>query len=738
MIPLLPWEQAGRMRIGRLRVRGGTETASLRLALSAALDRAELRPSGVPPAAVLIVRRMSDPLPRRLDPQLRVGAVDAAWERAARNRLADLHRRAGRPRLGPVSDDADAVVFADEAELLACLARDIVGGRLRERWWWRSLVARLPLPGAPALATVLLERAAALPGALALLSQEDQAADVVRALTPREALSVLSAVAAVHGLSDFAASLVSTAAEMPPLPWSSRAGGESAGSARSGGAIERQDVAAVTSPSRLPRTPPWVEWVPRRSVPADLNRAQACLLGVALVLDRHPEVPRSAAFGAALRRWWRATAVAPPSRQAPQSARPGGASAARSPAAQSDETRSDQARADAISETPSLSPLPAVAQSPRAAMAPARSAESTIADRDARIGLSSEAKPATTPVARWLAIEAGARVLEQGTAPTRSAPAPPQQGTAYPAAAEPPSTPTAASASPASAAMPARPAPAPAIAPMPSAAGETSSASDFGPALEDGVETGLGGVLFLINLMCALDLPAAFEEEWRLASSLGAWGVLDALGRALLFSHPDTVNDPIWAALALLSGDRPATRPAPSANYRLPEAWLAALPEDGHAPAAWAARRGWLRVWSKAGYVLSETRLAGIAAATAAACEAERCGGAGTPPRAAFAAAPLAPLAGSLATGLDRRLKRWLALSIPFLRLRLARALGVAEGENLSRVLLARPGRLFVTRTHVDLIMGLDSVTLPVRLAGLDRSPGWLPEFGRVVLLHFE
>jgi len=33
--------------------------------------------------------------------------------------------------------------------------------------------------------------------------------------------------------------------------------------------------------------------------------------------------------------------------------------------------------------------------------------------------------------------------------------------------------------------------------------------------------------------------------------------------------------------------------------------------------------------------------------------------------------------------------------------------------------------------------MNLDVISLPLRLAGLDRDPGWVPDFGRVVRLHF-
>ena len=41
------------------------------------------------------------------------------------------------------------------------------------------------------------------------------------------------------------------------------------------------------------------------------------------------------------------------------------------------------------------------------------------------------------------------------------------------------------------------------------------------------------------------------------------------------------------------------------------------------------------------------------------------------------------------------------------------------------------------TQSHVDIHAALDSVRLPVRLAGLDINPGWLPWLGRVVTFHY-
>jgi hypothetical protein len=51
--------------------------------------------------------------------------------------------------------------------------------------------------------------------------------------------------------------------------------------------------------------------------------------------------------------------------------------------------------------------------------------------------------------------------------------------------------------------------------------------------------------------------------------------------------------------------------------------------------------------------------------------------------------------------------------------------------------LLRQPARLFVTRTHVDLIFRLDQIDLRARLAGLDRDPGWVPALGHVISFQY-
>jgi hypothetical protein len=82
----------------------------------------------------------------------------------------------------------------------------------------------------------------------------------------------------------------------------------------------------------------------------------------------------------------------------------------------------------------------------------------------------------------------------------------------------------------------------------------------------------------------------------------------------------------------------------------------------------------------------------------------------------------------------------WLRRVLPFVRHRLLHALGIPLGaaDTLAEVLLVRWGKLAVGRTHVDMTMALNDISIAVRRAGLDLDPGWVPDLGRIVLLRYE
>jgi len=102
---------------------------AVRSVLEQWLQGADPARHGLPASALVLVRRVHAPW-------LQVAAADGQERYDA---LGEALAGAARPARGGHSEQA--VWFADEPEVLACLARDAVAGGLAQRWWWRMLLA---------------------------------------------------------------------------------------------------------------------------------------------------------------------------------------------------------------------------------------------------------------------------------------------------------------------------------------------------------------------------------------------------------------------------------------------------------------------------------------------------------------------------------------------------------------------------------------------------------------------
>ena len=616
-----------------VRLRGtDVEATVARLRLSSLLASASLQPAAMPPSAVLVVRSMADPLPGRIAGELPAAAtVTSEWEHAARDRLGGLYARAARPAWGPVSPSAEAVLFADYGELLACLASDLSSGAAAG-WWWQSILKRysIRLPGS--WTSLWEEQTQYVPSALEHLVSRNRAMTVLERIAPVQAWRLLLAMARVFDLPESLfprASLPAFARTQGPnlaaltapqsLAPETRPGAPNA----RGGAQARGDPAAGLGRIQLP----WEPHVAAEATPASLGVERRAFLGLGLLLSRAPGRALSPAFARLFANWLAApeTGESPLSRTSPSS------------------------RAE---------PDPPSGREPR----------QSPPDEQARVKIGMD-KPPVAPD-KTLAPAARPPVME------------PARETAVPQRWTP----------------------------------RDEIPRDWGSA----VATRMGGILYLIHLLRKAELARHFE------TGLSGWALLELLARCLLgVSFPAVADDPIWEALAELDGRNPQAPPGaefqPLPTYTAPDSWLRQL--EPHKRMARFRSRG-VELWTPEAVLVLDSTESMAAAAYSNSPRVPR-----ADRRRFRRAAEVRPID----LPLSRELRRFLRFVLPYARWRLFQVLrGIPLEEALSR-----RGKLIVSKCHIDLVMDMNQISVPVRLAGLDANPGWVPELGRIVTFHF-
>jgi hypothetical protein len=739
------------MRIDRLRVRDTPRDATvLRLRLGRCLEG--LAPVGIPPCAVLLIRRLDDPLPRGLDLTGYPPRGRRAWEGALYQRMLGLYQGAARPLAGPVPAGALAVVFSDEAEMLACLALDILHGDAHRLWWWRSLLRHPGQSDLAILVDLLLERTVHVPAMLSNLADRSQATALIAALDSPAAVALLHALCRAHGLPNPVA--------VPDVPGGIRRPGDRAPrSAEDPGAVPAQAHRFRGAPSQsrgpgLQPVPTWLDWLPGLPEVAEhLSSAHLVLLILGIGLDRTPTQAHRPDFSARLLQWIGETRrdSADPSDPGRNRPSPGPLVGENGLESAGDPQGTIDPRSLAGTDAPGMitprtghlawvEPLPATGATMSAV---GRIAEAAREPRPSEAGGTGALAPRTAPDAET---DPHRRVPAREVPQERPRDAPAsrrmmQPGTGSPTQAEPPPSTEPSTCAEASrqigAAVEAGLVAQEDNAPDAPESAVTGKRSD----LAEGRDTRLGGAFYLLNLMAGLDLPNCYEEDWRLATDLGSWGLLELLCRSLLNrGDAAALADPLWSLLAALdgreSGTFPGARLRDPGRFRLPRQW----PLTGADALGWTTDRGSLWLWVEQGPLLAEVPPPADLVCEPVAMALARDYLPGVPLRPCAAGEiPLAGLDGRLTADLAPGPRRWLERTLPYLHFRLRLALGAdTRHEDLGERLLCYAARVYLSSAHLDVVLRLSDVSVALRRAGLDRDPGWLPELGRVVLFHFE
>lgn len=676
----------GRTTIGKLRLRGAElEPLSARLRLESLLSGAHLTPLGLPASATVCIRRLMDPKPGELPVRHHALRPPAAWAEAMTSALEAQVARAARPARGAVPPSAEAVLFADPAELLACLASDVARGSALAHWWWRGLFPSVDL--ARTVVAEWLRQPEYVPAALEAAVHRREARPVLALFTEEEAHTLLAQVARVHGLPALASAR--WAVHRAALG----GGAEDLDEGGSGPAMARGEADALAAP--------WEAWVPETRM-LGLGRAWQALLGVALMLRRRPVEARSPSFAPAVVAQLVGSAVAP----VMERARPRAASSPSTLEAALESMRAAQLEGRALAHRGGVDPSVGGASSEDAGGEASPAAGIMVAP----------SSPSPSPVGAPAPVSEGSTDAVWGADPeerTQALPPPP-------------------SATPAS--QPRR------MEPLPFTQGAPpQEARESPPERAWGlpIPTRLGGLFYLVNLGLFLELYGDFSRPMHPHLSLPIWDFVALLGRGLLVEPRP--SDPVWKVLALLSGREPGE--APGQGFEPPDAWR--VPEDwvrvfrtSEVPAwTWAAQEGRLRVRHPAGFLVVDMPCESGSLEEAEARvrrELER-----------YTHVPFTLTQGEVARPAGPEaspLERWLGWLMPYCRARLALALGLAQDDMpaLEAILLTHDARLHVTETHVDVVLALSQLPLAVRVAGLDRDSGWLPSAGRHLTFHFE
>ena len=621
------------------------EPLAARLTLSRLLAAADFRPAGLPSAATFVVRRLRDPLPGKLRLDREAISPPPAWTRAIRETLDLLASRANRPIEGAVPVNAEAVIFRDRSELLACLAADWCSGDLVSHWWWQALLRRGDI--SHAVTATWLESPEYIPMALQWLEVKRVAVLFMQKLSEDNTHQMISLLVQTYGLHKLLPLIGQGVTSHSAQIQSAEKNGRGRGGDEPSGSGEQ-----------VP--PPWQPWIQNSSID-QLSSSCQLLLGLGLMLHRAPSIVRRASFARQVADWqisaeyFRSGEPAFEPRMLAQPA--GGFTTVGNRPVEvvsevvPDATVRQTTRKSVSSDQTDLDSVGSGAETASVLSSIVETAPRSITDqisKNEKGHAASEIASAQTVTATngndsldRLDLASGASGVETAAEPSPKEKdvlssddlkwenreqgfeiAPPDMGQSSIAEVN-----------------------------VSRSCTEIKTGEESVETVDSEIWSRFGGICYFINLGLYLNFYGDFTTPLQPGIELPIWDFVALIGGQII--GEEVTCDPIWSLLAQLAGR--AEDESPGANFDPP----------GH-----------------------------------------------------------------------ESLEAWLTELMSTVRPRLRLALGIEEEEMPQ--LFTRRARILVTQTQFDVFFSLDELPIEIRMAGLDRDPGWVPAAGRYIHFHYD
>jgi hypothetical protein len=266
---------------------------------------------------------------------------------------------------------------------------------------------------------------------------------------------------------------------------------------------------------------------------------------------------------------------------------------------------------------------------------------------------------------------------------------------------------------------------------------------DFEPAFMQSIESQFAGIFYLLNVALSLGLYGDFTQPRHPGIALSPWDWLALIGRSWLGKAFE--QDPVWRLLAELAG-RSVTQ-EPAGDFVAPDLWT--VPDDWLKPWVKAhslqpanimhlkvsETRKRLQIWHDAGFmVMDMPRIPNLPPLTQAS---QACAKSTILSAATLVRIERQPHSFKPSISLAPALNRWLQWTLLYLNARLIRALSDDSTHSVAHRVCCHAAKIYFTSTALDVHFSLATLPIELRIAGLDRDPGWIPSAGRSISFHF-